>query len=119
MLITFLLALIFFLMSIYKVNDVLSLNGQVYCEEKNCLIKYYLSSGINNNYDYVKINNVKYEVDNIEYGELNVDSNNNVYQEVTLKLADYSGNNNEIVNVLLYRNKEIILKKIWQIIVER
>jgi hypothetical protein len=119
MVITFLLIILFIIFMFYKIYDVENVNAQVFCEEENCKIMYYHYIDFNSTYDFVKINNQKYEIEELNYSDLSLDNSNNTYQSVLLYLDNYRGNNNEIVKIKLYKNKEFILKKIWHIIVER
>jgi hypothetical protein len=112
------LVIIFLIIMFFKIYDVENINGQVVCDNK-CNVIYYHYTNFDTYYDFVKINNKKYKIQNVEYSELSLDNQNNTFQEVALDLEDYKGNNNEIVKVKLYKNKMSIAKKIWQIVVER
>jgi hypothetical protein len=112
------LVIIFLIIMFFKIYDVENINGQVVCDNK-CHVIYYHYTNFDTYYDFVKINNKKYKIQNVEYSELSLDNQNNTFQEVALDLEDYKGNNNEIVKVKLYKNKMSIAKKIWQIVVER
>ena len=48
-----------------------------------------------------------------------MDTANQAYQKIAINAIDYKGNNNEIVKLKIYKNKEKIIKKVWKQILER
>lgn len=112
--------LILFLFSmLFKIDDIEIKNALTVCIEQNCTLKFYDNKVKNVKYDFVKVKESKYRINQIEFAEPSLDSTNGLVQEVTLKLKKYQGINNEIVEIKLYKNKEKLLKKIVKMIVER
>ena len=68
---------------------------------------------------FVKVGTLKYEIEDITIGEIQSDYLNNTFHDFTLKLKEYKGKNNDVVEIQLLKNKEKVIKKIWKIIVER
>ncbi len=99
---------------------ILSTNGMTTCEENTCFVSFYInSSGKILQYDFIKINNQKVELEEIDFGEITLDNTNNAYQKVTLKIKEWRGNHNELVKLKIYQNKEKMIKKITKLIIER
>lgn len=110
------LMLISFTLSIYSVETI---NAQTECNKEICTLHFFEMNATKEKYDFVKIKSKKYEIENINYAEASLDAANNIIQELSLKLENYQGNHNEIIELNLYKNKEKILKKIVKIILER
>ena len=110
--------LLFFLIKI-KIYDVEIINAQTSCELENCTIKFYQNNLIKKEYNFAKIKNKKYQITNISFAEPMIDNTNTILQEVNVNLKNYQGNQNEIVEIKLYKNKERMIKKIFKIMVER
>ena len=105
-----------FTISIYKVDIV---NAQTTCDNKICILSYFVRNSSYEKYEFVKIKNKKYKIKNIVLEEASINENNDIIQEVSIELKDYKGINNEIVKINLLKNKEKIINKIVKIIVER
>ena len=97
--------------------DVLEIKGQTFCNEE-CTIDFFYPADTFL-YDFVKINHKKYDIDEVKFDDPILDSNNTAIQNITLKLKEYQGKNNEFVVVEVFKNKENLLKKIAKIIKER
>jgi hypothetical protein len=115
--ILFIFLLIF--INIYKINDVYEVTGQTICENDTCKIYFYQYNFDNIKYDFCKINNESYEIADLTYSEFYLNEQNISYQEVVLSLKNYQGKNNEIVKLKFNKDKETLLKKIKEIILER
>ena len=113
-----LIIIVLIILFAYKSYSVEIINGRTICEENKCVVKYYNIQS-KNDYDFVKIKNKEYKIESIEYGEIQFDSANNFFQEVTLILQKYRGKNNEIIEMKFYKNKERLIKKIYNLVVER
>lgn len=100
---------------VYVINET---TAEVICNQECTLHTFNL---VNNplTYDFIKINNQKYEVDEILFGDSVLDSQNNAIQEIILKVKEYKGNNHEFVKLQIFKNKEKLLKKIYNIMKER
>ena len=78
-------------------------------------------------YDWIFLSNRKfslwicknYEIQEVLFGEPVLDRYNTSIQNITLKLKEYKGKNNEFVVLDIFKNKESLLKKIAKIIKER
>ena len=103
----------------HSVYDIEKSNGITSCINTECYIKYNQYGASESNYNFVKIKNEQYNIENIKYSEFKIDEINKIYQEVIINPEEYQGNDNEIVEISLYKNKDILLKKIWKIILER
>ena len=103
----------------YKRNayDVLEVKGQTICNEE-CTIEFFYPTE-SFLYEFVKINHKKYEIQEVLFGEPVLDRYNTSIQNITLKLKEYKGKNNEFVVLDIFKNKESLLKKIAKIIKER
>lgn len=64
--------------------------------------------------DLVIINNHEYFINQISFENIS-----SYDQKITLKLKEYQGINKEVVNLQIFKNKEKLISKIYQIIVER
>ncbi len=102
-----------------EVYNVWSTKAITNCSEDICLLEFYLPTDKNLEIDFVKINNNSYNVLEEVYGEVVLDSANSGYQTVTLKLEEYLGEDQKIVELKIMENKENISKKIINKIVER
>ena len=117
-------AVIFLILLLFSCNidtyAILNTSGLTTCEENICLVSFYITSSEKIvQYDFIKINSQKVELEEIDFGEITLDNANNAYQKVTLKIKEWRGNHNEIVKLKIYQNKEKMIKKITKIIIER
>ena len=118
-LVLFVYICIFLFLSFYiKVYNTMIVDAQVFCE-KECEVRFYTIPNKHLLGDFIKINNEKFEIENIRFDEVKVDSSNNVFQMVALKVKEFKGNDKEIVKLKIYQNKELIIKKIIKIVIER
>lgn len=111
----FLLLLCSFKIMAYNVYET---NAETLCEE-NCNISFYYPYQEGFSYDFIKINGKKYEVENIFFGNILLDSSNVGIQNITLIAKEYKGKTNEFVKLQIYKNKETLVNKIWKIMKER
>lgn len=114
------LLLIFLLgiLSFHETYEVYALNAQVICDS-SCELRFYLPTSVKFDYHFIRVEGLKYEVEDLKIGELQSDFFNNTFHDFTLKLKEYKGENNDVVGIQLLKNKEKMIKKIWKIIVER
>ncbi len=101
--------------SVYNVYDV----SAIYKCDQKCTLDFYISILDGFTYDYITINNKTYEIDNILYGDIELNENNVGIQKIALEVKEYEGKNNEVVKLKIFKNKEKMLKKIYEIIKER
>lgn len=111
--------LLFFVSYEMEVDTIEEFNATTICEEEICVLQFYKQSLEQNTISFVQIGKNNYNIQNVSYSAPEIDTNNVVYQKVSLELEDYSGNPNEIVKIQVYKNKEKIYKKIIKIILER
>ena len=104
---------------IIRVFDIEKVTAQVVCENNACTLNFYNIGLEKNNFKFVKIKEDKYYIENLVLSEPKLNADNIAFQEVSLKLKSYQGLNNEIVELKMYKNKEILIKKIFKIIIER
>lgn len=107
------LFIIFFLL-IYSLKkdayNVQEMNAEVACLEDCSLTFYYpVTSGFY--YDFIKINEKKYEIEDVIFGNMILDSSNIGVQKITLKAKEYKGKQGEFVKLQIYKNKEKLIKK--------
>lgn len=79
-------------------------------------LKFYQSYDKPYKIEKIKIFKKVYELENITYGEIESDSNNNLIQEVIIRPKDYDFKNNEIVEISLIDSKKSLFKLIAEII---
>lgn len=103
----------------YELTIKTTINVETICENEDCSIRFYKNIKDDFSFDNVEINKNKYKVKDLKIGEVTLDSSNDAYQEITLKLKDYQGVNNEITKLQIIKNKEKFITKIFKIIVER
>lgn len=119
----FLLILILILLIVFcyvlEIHDVELVKATTICTENNCNVNFYHNGTLKVEYNFVKIKNEKYLIENISFLEPVIDYTNNIIQNVTLDLKEFKGSDKEIVDLKIYKNKEKVIKKIWKIIVER
>ncbi len=119
----FLLILFLFIFILFsfthKTYNVLNTNAQTVCENNACTLHFYWMVDQNFEYEFIKINEKKYDVEDVKYEEVVMDSSNNGYQEIILKAKEYQGKNKEVVKLQIYKNKERVIKKIINRIMER
>ncbi len=113
-----LLISLFGFLSFYETYDSYSLSAQVRCDT-SCKMHFYLPTSMRFDSQFVKVGTLKYEIEDITIGEIQSDYLNNTFHDFTLKLKEYKGKNNDVVEIQLLKNKEKVIKKIWKIIVER
>lgn len=89
------------------------------CNSNDCTIRFYKEINEPFIYEYIKINNQKYEIEEVFYGNKMLDSLNNAIQELVIKAKEYKGNNNEFVKLKIYKNKEKLINKIYKVVKER
>ena len=70
-------------------------------------------------YEFFEINDKNVEIETIHFDEPILDNLNNAYQKVTLKGKEIKGENNKIMKLKIFQNKEKIIQKIGKIIIER
>lgn len=115
------LIFIFFLL-IYSLKkdayNVQEINAEVIGVENDSLSFYYpIVNGFY--YDFIKINEKKYQIEDVTFGNTILDSSNVGMQNITLKVKEYKGKQGEFVKLQIFKNKEKLLKKIAKIIKER
>ena len=98
--------------------NVYETTAETLCDEE-CTIHFYYPYSEGFTYDFIKINDRSYEIENIIFGNVVLDSSNIGLQGITLKVKEYKGKNNEFVKLQIYKNKEKMIKKIAKIIKER
>lgn len=101
------------------VYNIKKTNGITKCNNSVCYIEFYFQGVLKNDYNFVKIKDKKYYINHIEYSEPEIDTSNLIFQKVRIKLSKYKAYDNEIVEISLYKNKEKLIKKIYEIIIER
>ncbi len=79
-------------------------------------LKFYQSYDKPYKIEKIKISKKVYELENITYGDIQADSNNNLVQEVIIRPKDYDFKNNEIVEISLIDSKKSLFKLIAEII---
>lgn len=104
---------------IYNIYNVNSTNAITNCEKDNCFLSFYNYGIEYEKYQFVELKNKKYEVESIDFMSPNLDEKNTIFQEVNIKLKNYKGLNNEIVEIKIFKNKEKLIKKIFKIVLER
>lgn len=114
----FLLIALMGYLSFHEIYDVYSLDAHVVCDQ-SCVLHFYLPTSVKFDYHFIKVNTLNYEIEDIKIGEVQSDYSNHTFQDFTLKLKEYKGHNNDVVEIQLLKNKEKIIKKIWKIILER
>ncbi len=103
----------------FNIYNIEKINAQIICNEEACNIKFYQTGVNTEKFSFIEIKNQKYKIQDLKYAEPTLNENNLILQEVTLKLKEYSYKNNEIVELKIYKNKEKLIKKILNIILER
>ena len=103
----------------YTIYNIEKTNAKTICNQEECTINFYHYGISKEDYQFIKIKDKKYEIIASSFSEPTLDNTNTIIQEVTLKLQNYKGINNEIVEIKVYKNKEKKKKKIMDIIVER
>lgn len=117
-LIFFILFIIVLFFCIFEIDNIERVTTKMNCNQQNCTINFY-HYGISEKYEFIKLNGKKYKIIDLKFSDLELDSANNIFQEVFITIHGYSGKNNEIVEIGLCKNKEKLIKKIYKIIVER
>ncbi len=112
------LLLIWVLYKTYIIN-IEVYNATTICEENKCKLEFYQLVEKNEFIDYVTINRKKYNIQEINYANPEIDQSNVVYQKVSIELEKYQAHHNEIVKLNIYKDKEKLYKKILNIILER
>ncbi len=107
LIITFILITIF--IKCYDTLNVVAINSNNYIAIK--ILKENSDTVKNSNYLLIDNNKEKYTYEIISYGSLEVDINNNIYQEIIIKI-DYDIKENEIIDLKFYYNEERIINKI-------
>ncbi len=111
---------LFLFLSFFISNyDIVTENATTLCDNKECTIEFFWPIEKTWLCDKIKINTMDYEIEQINFEEVFMDNTNNAYQKIILKVKDYKGNNNEIVKLKIYKNKEKIIKKVLKKILER
>lgn len=101
-----------------EVYVVFETNAETLCESE-CNLSFYYPIEKGFYYDYIKINEKKYEIEEVYFGNYLLDTTNVGLQKITLKVKEYQGKNNEYVNLKIFKNKEKLVKKIIKIMKER
>ncbi len=101
-----------------QTTKVYETTAQMECQEE-CLLEFYYPSNQAFVYDYIRINEKKFEIEAVFFGDAMLDSSNNAIQNIKLKVKEYQGNPQEFVQLQIYQNKEKFLTKIFKIIKER
>lgn len=114
----FFILIIITIITFYSYN-VITLTAQTFCDTEECELVFYWQTNRPFQYEFFKVNDKKVEIDAINFDDPILDNLNNAYQKVTLKGKEYKGENNEIVTIKIFQNKEKIIKKIGKIIIER
>ncbi len=104
---------------VFHVYNIQTVRAKTICEHNECILNFYNSDFINNNYKFVKIKKKQYKIEKIVWAEPFFNQNNILFQEVSLILKDYKGQNNKIIEIEIYKNKDVLMKKIWKILLER
>lgn len=115
----FFLFLVLFVASlVIDTYNITTINAETNCEE-TCEVVFYWPVEKTMKYDFIKINDKRIEIENLKFGEIELNNTNTAFQKIALKGKEYKGENNEIVKVKIFQNKEKIIKKIGKIIIER
>lgn len=101
-----------------EVYAVYETNAETLCES-DCNLSFYYPVEKGFYYDYIKINEKQYEIEEVYFGSYLLDTTNVGLQKITLKVKEYQGKNNEYVNLKIFKNKEKLIKKIIKIMKER
>lgn len=114
------LSFIILIIILYKVHtyDSVATTGIITCNE-TCEIKLtlpYDKIAILNSHPSLTFNNETYNIDNIVYGEPYL-NNNIVYQDITITTNLYS--DNPLINFKILNNRQRIITKIKNVILER
>jgi len=116
----FLIFLIFIIfISTYKIDIIEEITATTTCSNNNCTISFYNLTTRELKEEEWTIKDKTYKVEEYKYGEVMLDTNNNSLNLVTIKLKDYKGSNNEIVTLKGIKNREILVVKLFKIILER
>jgi len=107
--------LIFISLCYFKTYDIYNYRGFIYCNDK-CYVKLIIDiQEINkvDNIDYIKINNNKYIIDNINISEIVSDEISKInYHIVEYELNSLNERLNTFQDVKVYSNEEYIINKI-------
>lgn len=118
-LVPILIVLATFLYAIKKdAYSVYETNAETLCND-SCMLTFYYPYREGFTYDFIKINGSKYEIEETFFGDVVLDSSNEGFQSITLKVKEYEGKNQEFVKLQIYKNKEKLIKKIIKIMKER
>lgn len=101
-----------------KAYSVYETNAETLCDV-DCNLTFYYPYTEGFYYDFIKINEKSYEIEDIYFGDIVLDSSNEGIQNITLKVKEYKGKNQEFVKLQIYKNKEKLIKKIVRIMKER
>lgn len=117
LIVVFGIIIIFLLLLNMNFYDVYNTKGYITNNNLILNIPYNYSDTIANG-KYLKINNIKYNLKIITVNSPNVDINSNlVYQEIMVKLDEnLIYNDNTVLNVSIYYNKEKLLDKIKKLL---
>lgn len=113
----FVVFIILFLVN-YNTYNVYNTNAQTVCDTE-CRLVFYYPCAESFTYEFIKINGKEFAVEETFFDEVLLNSENIGMQNITLKVKEYKGNNNEFVKLQIYKNKETLFKKIIKIVKER